>query len=213
MKYRDLAGQKFGLMTAVRVLDVITTHGGKKKWFCDCDCGTKDKLVQGTNLTSGQIQSCGCLLHKKGEESSAYRHGSWRKREYRIWTNMKARCSNEKETSYPDYGGRGISVCPEWQESFINFYKDMGDCPEGLTLERIDVDGNYCPENCIWVTRRVQANNRRNTTLMFHEGEWLPPTEWERRLGIKLYNLGVWSRKNIGKTVQNYLDLKKRRRS
>lgn len=130
-----------------------------RKWLCECTCGNKTEIRQ-PDLKSGHIKSCGCL---QGIVST--KHGMYLSAEYKAWDNMKQRCSNPNHPHWDDYGGRGVSVCERWWFSFINFYEDMGDRPivedTNMSLDRVDVDGNYEKSNCRWTTDVVQANNKR----------------------------------------------------
>jgi len=103
---------------------------------------------------------------------------------YRTWQNMKNRCYNENVQCHKNYGGRGICVCREWKNSFINFYNDMGDVPDGHSLERIDNDKGYSPENCKWATKKVQTNNARSNIRLVYNGENLTLSQWSRRTGL-----------------------------
>ncbi len=112
-------------------------------------------------------------------------HDMSRTPEYKIWIGMKARCNNEKDTGYKNYGGRGIKVCERWINSFENFYEDMGGRPEGnYSIERKDNNGNYCKENCYWATKKEQANNRRSNRLIEYNGEIHSLSEWESKLNL-----------------------------
>lgn len=162
----------FGRMT---VLHVIREQGKQPKAVCECSCGNR-KTVQLCHLRSGGIQSCGCF---RKESASALgflnsKHGQARKcrgRTYRSWESMKARCYNESAVGYNNYGGRGITVCDQWLSSFEVFLQDMGERPQGTSLDRIKNAEGYYPSNCRWSKPKIQQRNKRNNIKVMYNGE------------------------------------------
>lgn len=172
MKLIDISGCKFGRLTVVS-LDKST--GRRSFWLCKCDCG-KETIVMKDNLRNGNTRSCGCI---KTENPPRKTHGESKTKLHFVWNTMKARCKTKSVRNYNNYGGRGISVCKEW-EDYINFrnWSINNGYEDGLTIERIDVNGNYCPQNCTWATRKEQARNKRNNLLHEIDGVTKPLIEW-----------------------------------
>lgn len=169
MQLIDLTGRDFGRL---RVTGIGGAVNGKRRWYCKCSCG-KSLLVDGDSLRSAVTRSCGCLLRERAGETRAERnrtHGQSRTRAHVTWKAMKARCRNEKSTQWKHYGGVGVSVCDRWVNSFENFIADMGQRPQGMSLDRINPFGNYEPGNCRWATPKQQAQNRRKTTSEVRNG-------------------------------------------
>lgn len=162
-RVKDETGMRYGRLV---VLKYTGRAGGKSrhpKFLCICDCGNEAE-VTGTNLRQSQTLSCGCLQKERTSDASKT-HGLNGTPEHSSYYSMMYRCYKESDNNYENYGGRGIKVCDRWREpddvGLINFINDMGERPEGTTLDRIDVDGDYCPENCRWITRDIQSYNTR----------------------------------------------------
>lgn len=176
----DLTGLRFGRLLVTSFLE-NTSRGGI--WNCICDCG-EVRAVNYYHLKSGHTSSCGCY----GKEvllKSNITHGLRHTAGYNVWISMKDRCENENNISYHNYGGRGIKVCDRWKNSVENFFRDMGDPPSAEhQIDRIDNDGNYCPENCRWVTRKENCRNTRSNKFIFFNGENLCLAEWQERYGL-----------------------------
>lgn len=171
-KYIDIVGQKFGKLTAIKYV-------GKDKWSaalwkCVCECGEKT-TARGTSLRTGRTKSCGCLHQPHGLRYHPL---------YGVWLNMVQRCTNKDHTDYVDYGGRGITVCDRWMV-LENFIADMGSSfKKGLTLDRIDNDKGYWPDNCRWATMKEQSNNHRNNKYIEWNGKQYTIAELADKLGM-----------------------------
>jgi hypothetical protein len=176
-----MVGKKF---SSLKVLEeaIIVGKDPQKRYHCQCDCGNKT-IVVGAALRSGAIKSCASCGHTK--------HGFSRTVEFHIWTNIKYRCNNPKAQHYLNYGGRGIIICQRWQDSFDAFIEDMGNRPTpNHSVERIDNNGPYSPENCKWATRKEQANNTRTCVIIEFNGEKKTITQWSRVFGVANQTIG-----------------------
>jgi len=173
----NLLGMKFNELTVIAKAENKTQ---KTRWLCKCSCGT-EKVFYGNCLKRNLVKSCGCI--KKEKLPKLQKEGKTRVREYRIWQSMLSRCSNDKTINYMNYGGRGIKVCESWK-FFKNFITDMGPCPDGMSIDRINVNGNYEPSNCRWASRIQQARNTRRNRVIEFNGQRKCLVEWANDLGI-----------------------------
>lgn len=174
---KDIEGLRFGRLV---VASRLPSKNGRAVWSCECDCGGSVSVL-GKDLRSGNTQSCGCLLRTArlvaGRANARHGKAKDKGKTYRVWCGMRDRCNNPLHKSWRYYGGRGIKVCERWN-SFGNFLADMGEAPIGLTIERIDTNGNYEPTNCRWATVVEQARNRRSVVRIFAFGESKLACEW-----------------------------------
>lgn len=181
--FKDIAGQKFGRLTAVEFSHI---QNGRTFWVFVCNCGSKI-IVEGWDVRSGHTKSCGCFNRETATNRNTT-HGMSYTPEFQCWTGIINRCTNKKDRRYADWGGRGITVCDSWIESFENFYSDMGPRPSPKhSIERIDNDGPYCKENCKWATQAEQNKNKRpnkKTKYITIAGNTQSISAWSRELGI-----------------------------
>ena len=186
---KDITGQRFGRLTVLSRGEKRGKYTGAF-WICKCDCGTIVN-VSGNSLRRGETKSCGCLrkdLMKRSQEQKVT--GT---RLYHIWQGMKRRTMTKTNPRYKDYGGRGITVCPEWRDSFEAFrdWSMANGYQEDLTLDRIDNDGNYDPSNCRWATPKEQGNNTRRNRKIEYNGEVHTLTEWAKIKGMSITTLSA----------------------
>lgn len=190
MKLIDLTGQRFGKLV------VIQRHIDPSKkytlWECKCDCGN-EAIVRANRLMHGRTQSCGCLRAESNYKKKTT-HGQSGTNLYAVWNSMKGRCYNRNNINYKRYGGRGITVCDEWRYSFESFlaWSVSTGYVDGLTLDRIDNNGIYSPDNCRWVTTAVQNNNRNVSINITYNGKTQNLSEWCKELHLPY--LRVWQR-------------------
>ena len=170
----DLSGLLYGRLTAVERIG--------SAWMCRCACGGS-KVVETKQLRSGKTASCGCLFRDVMDARNRT-HGLSDDPAYRCWKDMRSRCNTPTDSDYKDYGGRGIKVCERWSQ-FPNFLADMGPRPEGTSLDRIDVNGDYEPSNCRWATPKEQARNKRSNRMIEWRGRKQPLSAWCEEVGIE----------------------------
>ena len=205
----DLTGRRFGRLTAIERVE--SDKSGRIRWKCLCDCG-KETIVAATRLRNGKSVSCGCY-QKEVVRAQNLTHGQTQQKPgerripkiYRTWANMKTRCNNPNTPYYSRYGGRGIKVCPEWADSFEAFYSwamshGYDDTKE---IDRIDNDGGYTPENCRWVSRERNANNKRNNLIIEMDGVVHTAAEWAKITGISIK--AIYTRHADGKPPEEIL--------
>lgn len=206
---KNLKGKRFGRLT------VISENGrdciGNVLWLCKCDCGN-EVTVKSSMLNNGHTKSCGCFAKEIVKEKRTI-HGKSQTRIYGIWIDMKSRCYNENVKDFSRYGGRGITICPEWlgEHGFENFAKwsfENG-YAENLSIDRKDNDKGYSPDNCRWVTQKEQQNNKRNNRKIMHNGETHTMSEWADIYGINPHTLR--DRLEAGITGDELFDKKDRR--
>lgn len=171
------SGERFGqLITIARVAN-------ERKWTCLCDCGAQS-VVWASHLSNGRTRSCGCGLRKHGHTADGKPTPT-----YKSWGSMRGRCLTPSDPSYAKYGGRGITICSAWEDYKV-FLAEMGERPSLMhSIERIDVNGPYCPSNCKWATATEQARNQRNTVRLTLGGVTKPLAQWADELGIPEYNI------------------------
>jgi hypothetical protein len=178
----DLTGKRFGRL----VVDSFDCYIDKGyKWNCTCDCGKATSVIH-YSLIRGSTKSCGCLSSEKARDRN-YKGRDNYTYEYNSWRNMKSRCTNRNNIGYKDYGGRGITICDRWIDSFDNFLCDMGERPEPkekYSIDRIDVNGNYEPSNCRWATINVQNHNRRITAESGYRGVFKNRDKWFAKIYV-----------------------------
>lgn len=190
-KLEDIIGNKFGRLTVIKCI----RKDEKRRPIieCKCECGNTIAAIS-YNVVRGATKSCGCLQKEIARESAKLgtkkitKHRKSNTRLYSIWQDMKSRCLNKKSHEYKDYGARGITVCKEWEKDFLNFYNWAinNKYSKDLTIDRINVNGNYEPKNCRWATKEEQGNNRRNNHLIYYRGEYLTVTRLSKIVNISV---------------------------
>lgn len=199
MKLQDLTGQRFGRLV---VVDRAQNHLGRVAWNCRCDCGSSASPI-GKTLVNGNTRSCGCL-QRDVMAAIQTKHGRYGTPENKAWAGMLKRCRNKKAIDYANYGGRGISVCERWSESFENFYLDVGPKPSPThSIDRINVNGNYEPGNVRWATPQEQQRNTRRSRVVMFRGESMCLADWGDRVGIPGHAISLRIRE--GWTVERAL--------
>lgn len=190
---KDLTGQRFGRWEVLRLSELRQEkRQAIPYWLCQCSCGTT-RPVRGAVLKAGNSTSCGCYQRERAS-AAATTHGAARVGKktptYRVWRNMICRCYEPAHLDFGRYGGRGITVCERWRHNFPNFLADMGEKPDEHSIERLDVDAGYLPENCTWIPVKHQAINRSSTVWVEHNGERMPMKHYAALMGVSYGALG-----------------------
>jgi hypothetical protein len=194
----DMTGHRYGRLQVIEMCG--HNKHNQRLWRCVCDCGNTTEVL-GFLLRQKQTQSCGCLA-KDSIASVNYSHGMAHTAIFRVHCSMMDRCYLGTSHAYKNYGARGITVCERWHR-FENFYADMGDRPKGMSLERVDNNGPYSPDNVRWASYKDQANNKRNNVILEFEGKRQTMQQWCDELGLKIGT--VWARLNRGWSVDRAL--------
>ena len=204
MRLVDLTGKKFGRLLVLK-RHCENTRGNKPKWVCQCDCGTV-VIVDGSSLSTGNTRSCGCLKREIDSYVNAT-HGQSKTKLYSVWSNLKERCDKPENKSYSRYGGRGITYSSEWKhfEPFYNWAIATG-YKEGLTIDRINPNDNYCPENCRLISLASQSRNKSNTIYVTIAEDTKPLAEWCEIHNVK-YPTALW-RYHHGYTPEQICNIK-----
>lgn len=195
--FRDLTGQRFERWVVLRR---APNRGKAVMWECQCDCGTV-RIVQGTSLKSGASTNCGCGRIENHRRT----HGLTHHPLYRVWQRMKGCTSSPTHQDYHHYGARGITVCDEWANNFKSFYTwamEHG-WKSGLEIDRVDTNGNYCPENCRFTDRSGQMRNTRRTRMLTYNGKTQSVAAWAEETGIRSGT--IYTRLNAGWSVEKTL--------
>lgn len=203
----DLTGKRFGRLIVLKQIEDYVVPSGRHhpQWLCSCDCGKENVKVLGTSLKNGHTRSCGCLREENLKTASTT-HGDSYSKLYGVYKSIIDRCYNPNNKRFKDYGGRGITVCDEWKDSYISFkmwamssgYKD------GLSIDRENNDLGYSPSNCRWATRIVQQNNMRRNHIVDYNGQSKTIAEWSRELNISYDKL--WNVIKKGLTIEDILE-------
>ena len=197
---KNVAGQKFDMLLAV---EIIGKRGKANLWKCICDCGSETFAIV-SQLTRGDRTSCGCKKKQKKSprpdlilrNKQNAKHAMSKSHTYKSWKSMKSRCYDKNDKDYPRWGGRGITVCDSWKNSFIEFYKDMGDRTNGHTIDRIDNNGNYELKNCRWAVPKVQSNNTRKNYYIEYMGKTQTAKQWAEELKTVEYKTILYRLRN-----------------
>lgn len=195
----NLINQRFGRLT---VISPLPAKSGRTMWLCKCDCGNQ-KAVTAGHLKSGHTTSCGCYNRQRTVEANTT-HGWTGSRLHNIWFDMKARCGNPNCPAYKDYGGRGIKICEDWQNNFASFrdWAMLSGYNDTLSIDRINVNGDYSPDNCRWATRTTQNRNTRQNRIITINGESMTLSEWAELTGMQRQTIAAridklgWSQKD-----------------
>lgn len=184
--FKDIAGQKFNRLTVIKF--AYRGKDNRAYWECKCDCGNV-VIVSGKNLRSGSTKSCGCYnLESISKRNKIIHriHGGTNTKLFRIWSGIKTRCNNCHNSNYRYYGAKGIRICPDWENSYETFreWALSSGYEDGLSIDRIDFNGNYEPSNCRWVAGSVQQRNRSSNRIITYNGESHCLSEWAEILGI-----------------------------